>query len=461
MTEVNLSKVLELFFKRNPAPFCILDWRTGEVVKKNNAWETQVKTSLAPFKTYLFEHLGSSKNPIANGFEHHFSLKGVSYHCFGLNSRCLGIQQLPQSQPSTQLAYLETLSARKSELISHLSHELRTPLTAILGWPEMILDAQDPMPGIAIQAAEAIQRDGLFLNQLLESLLDLSQIESGSLRLSKEWVDLSLLAHSATNMLTERTRFKSQELILKLPEKPLYNQVDALRIQQAMMNYISNAIKYTPENGIIEVSLYREKDRDIFCVKDNGQGLPQELAPHIFERFVRAEEVLGTEGAGIGLSLVKKLMDLHGGTYWVESHPGEGSRFFLALPILEHAPIILPEIEILCVIEHAHQKQELTQLLCHHPVVYRLRETLPSLQEMARTAYDLVILSTDLHQPHTQAWEKAVHTLFPSQKILAWLSPAYRLQAPIEEDNLSGYDGVLRSPLRAEDLLQYIQKRRD
>lgn len=461
MTEVNLSKVLELFFKKNPAPFCILDWRTGEAIKKNNAWETQVKTSLTPFKSYLFEHLGPPEKPIVNGFEHRFSLRGVSYHCFSISSRCLGIQKLAQSRPSTQMAYLEALSARKSELISHLSHELRTPLTAILGWPEMILDAQDPMPGIAIQAAEAIQRDGLFLNQLLESLLDLSQIESGNLRLTKEWVDLSILARSATNMLTERTRFKSQELILKLPDQPLYNQVDAIRIQQAMMNYISNAIKYTPENGRIEVSLYREKQRDVFCVKDNGQGLPQELAPHVFERFVRAEEVLGTEGAGIGLSLVKKLMDLHDGTYWVESEPGKGSRFFMALPLLEHAPIILPEIEILCVIEHAHQKRELSQLLRHHPVVYRLRETLPSLQEMARADYDLVILSTDLHQSHTQAWEKAVHTLFPSQKILAWLSPAYRLHPAIEEDNLSGYDGVLHSPLHAEDLLQYIQKRRD
>lgn len=461
MTEVNLSKVLELFFKKNPAPFCVLDWQTGEVLKKNNAWEIQVKAPLKLLKSKLGAHIGSTEKALPKHFEHHFSFKGVSYHCFALNSRYLGIQQLPQPQPSTQLAYLESLSARKSELISHLSHELRTPLTAILGWPEMILDAQDPMPGIAIQAAEAIQRDGLFLNQLLESLLDLSQIESGHLRLKKEWVDLNLLARSAVNMLTERTRFKSQELSLKLPESPLYNQVDAIRIQQAMMNYISNAVKYTPENGKIEVSLHREKHRDVFCVKDNGQGLPEELAPRVFERYVRAEEVLGTEGAGIGLSLVKKLMDLHEGSYWVESTPGEGSHFFFALPLSEHAPVVLPEIEMLCVIEHAHQKQELAQLLCHHPVVYRLRETLPSLQEMARSEYDLILLSTDLHQPHTQAWEKAVHTLFPSQKILAWLSPGYRLQSPIEEDSLAGYDGVLRSPLRAEDLLQYIQKRRD
>lgn len=461
MTEVNLSKVLELFFKKNPAPFCILDWRTGEAVKKNNAWEAKIKTSLTPFKTYLKEHIGPSEKPLTNGFEHYFSLKGVSYHCFSVNTRCLGIQQLPLPHPSTQLAYLETLSARKSELISHLSHELRTPLTAILGWPEMILDAQDGMPGIAIQAAEAIQRDGIFLNQLLESLLDLSQIESGNLRLAKEWANLNVLAVSATNMLTERTRFKSQKLTLKLPEQPLYNQVDAIRIQQAMMNYISNAIKYTPEHGEIEVSLYREENRDVFCVKDNGKGLPVELAPHVFERYVRAEEVLGTEGAGIGLSLVKKLLDLHEGSYWVESTPREGSRFFFTLPLLEHVPITLPEIEILCVIEHAHQKRELSQLLCHHPVVYRLRETLPSLQEMARTHYDLIILSTDLHQAHTQAWEKAVHTLFPGQKILAWLTPIYRLQKPLEEENLSGYDGILRSPLHAEDLLQYIQKRRD
>lgn len=460
MTEVNLSKVLDLFFKKNPAPFCILDWRTGKILKKNIAWEAKIKISLTPFKIYLTEHLGLPEKPLPHGFEHHFSLKGIDYHCFSVSTRCLGIQQLPLPHPSTQLAYLQTLSARKSELISHLSHELRTPLTAILGWPEMILDAQDAMPGIAIQAAEAIQRDGLFLNQLLESLLDLSQIESGKLRLTKEWVDLNMLATSATTMLAERTRFKSQKLTLRLPEHALYNQVDAIRIQQAMINYISNAIKYTPENGEIEVSLYREKNRDIFCVKDNGKGLPAELAPHVFERYVRAEEVLSTEGAGIGLSLVKKLMDLHEGKYWVES-THEGSHFFFALPVLEHVAITLPEVEILCVIEHAHQKQELSRLLCHHPVVYRLRETLPSLQEMARAHYDLVILSTDLYQPHTQAWEKAVHTLFPSQKILAWLSPTYPLQTPFKEENLSGYDGILHSPLHAEDLLQYIQKRRD
>ncbi len=462
MAEVNSSKVLELFFKKSPAPFCILDWSKDQFIQQNKAWKHQVPLSLKTLHRHLQKILGERPNSLPHPFQHTFFIKGYGYSCFSLSTTLLGIQRLQGATEDPHIEHLETLSARKSELISHLSHELRTPLTAILGWPEMILDANEPMPGLAIQAAEAIQRDGNFLNQLLESLLDLSQIESGKLRLVKEWVDLRILVKSACTMLEERTRFKSQRLNMHLPEEPVYNKVDTVRIQQAMINYLSNAIKYTPEGGEIEVSLHREKQRDIFWVKDNGAGMSPHVQQEIFGRFVRAEEVLGIQGAGIGLALVKKLIESHQGSCWVESSPLQGSQFFFDLPILENTTITLPEIELLCIIEHESQRLELSQLLKEHPVVYRMRNTLPSLQEMTQAHYDLIILSTDLHQAHTQAWEKAVHTLFPKQKILAWLSPAYSPQSLTEQEAFFGdYDGILRSPLQAEDLIQYIQKRRD
>lgn len=461
MTEVNPSKVLELFFKKSPAPFCILDWSKGQFIQQNKAWKHQVPLSLKTLHRHLQTVLNEQTTVLPHPFQHTFFLKGYGYSCFSLSAQLLGIQRLPSSQLAPQIEHLEALSARKSELISHLSHELRTPLTAILGWPEMILDATEPMPGLAIQAAEAIQRDGNFLNQLLESLLDLSQIESGKLRLVKEWVDLRQLVKSACMMLEERTRFKSQRVELQLPGEPVYNKVDALRIQQAMINYLSNAIKYTPEGGVIQIALVREAQQDVFCIKDNGPGMSPQLQNEIFKRFVRAEEVLGTQGAGIGLALVKKLIESHQGTCWVESTPRQGSQFFFALPILENENITLPEIELLCIIEHESQRVELSQLLKEHPVVYRMRNTLPSLQEMTQSHYDLIILSTDLHQAHTQAWEKAVHTLFPKQKILAWLSASSSHATAEQEACFGDYDGILRSPLHAEDLIQYIQKRRD
>lgn len=461
MGEVNLSEVLALFFKKSPAPFCILAWQTGTLVTANPAWHKQVKLSSEQLKDQLLATFSNVSNTLPHPFEHSFLIQEDGFVCFSLSTEWLGIQYISAAQHVPQLKHLETLSARKSELISHLSHELRTPLTAILGWPEMILDAQEPMPVLAIQAAEAIQRDGNFLNQLLESLLDLSQIESGRLRLFKDWVDLNILVKSACKMLEERVRFKSQALSIHVPDEPVYNRVDAVKIQQAMINYISNAIKYTPEGGHIEVVLYRDHDQDVFGVKDNGEGISESLQAEVFGKFVRAEEVLATKGAGIGLSLVKKLVELHQGKYWVNSTPGEGTQFFFALPRLEESHITLPEIQLLCITRHEEQRREMSQLLKEHPVVYRMRDTLPSLQEMTQREYDLIILSTDLNQTHTQAWERAVHTLFPKQKILAWLSPTYTPQKKANHPELLSYDGILRSPIQPEDLIQYIQKRRD
>ncbi len=452
MSNTSLAEVLDLFFEENPAPFCIFERSTGLVLRANPAWQQQDR----PDGAFLMAQKGFQS---AGRFCFEGAFAALPFTCFSLSKELFAVQMLKDS--AARIQQLETLSDRKSELISHLSHELRTPLTAILGWPEMILDSQEQMPVLAVQAAEAIQRDGKFLNQLLESLLDLSQIEAGRMQLQREWVDLRVLCDAAVEMLQERTRFKHLTLTLRYPDKPMYVYGDSIKIRQAMLNYIANAIKYTPEKGAIVVTLRRTETDFVFSVHDNGRGLRPELQSHIFERYVRAEDVLTVPGAGLGLALVKKLLDLHGGSYWLESEPGQGSTFFFSLPVPDEAPLVLPEIRVLCVVKSEQERLDLASFFKHHPVTYKIEEHLPGLQQLSASEYDLILVSTDVSRTADHAWCQAVHTLYPQQFILALCFGEHPEEDTPLPEPLGAYDGVLYTPLQTGDLLQYIQKRRE
>ncbi len=245
-----------------------------------------------------------------------------------------------QAEIEAENERLQTISLHKSELIANLSHELKTPLTAILGWPEILLDLD--LPERVHQAASSIEREGKLLLGLMEDLMDLSKVEAGQLRLDIRPENLNEVVSTACEMVREKAREKGLNLELDLPEAYLVVKMDPLRITQVLLNLLSNAIKFTPSGGQIQLAVTLESDPDSgsqapkwvkLCLKDNGVGLEAESQALIFQRFMRAPETQAVDGAGIGLSLVQKFVELHGGQVGVESQPGLGSTFWFTLPL--------------------------------------------------------------------------------------------------------------------------------
>ena len=252
-------------------------------------------------------------------------------HAQWLAADCLCISFEPALTADTPEARLNQ-SRRKSELIANVSHELRTPLTAILGWPEILLDAQG-MPSLAREAAEAIRKDGIYLNRLLEDLIDISKIEAGYLRLNLQRENLLELIANALETVQDKARQKNIQIHWQPPDEAIWIQADGLRMTQILWNYLSNAIKYTPRGGEIVIQTESASKQVIVSISDTGIGMQPAFQAQAFERFSRAEEVSHLEGAGIGLSLVKKLVKLHQGECWAESQPGIGSRFYFSVPL--------------------------------------------------------------------------------------------------------------------------------
>lgn len=239
---------------------------------------------------------------------------------------------LPAQQLQAENLRLQAINQRQRELIANLSHEIRTPLTAILGWPEILLD-EPGLPERVYQAARSIEKEGRLLFALMEDLMDLSQIEAGQMRLDIRLENLSELLLNALEMVQEKSREKQQHLELILPETELWVPMDPLRLMQVMLNLLSNAIKFTPAGGQIRVRAEQLAQAVYVWIEDSGMGVTAADRERIFQRFARAAEAEVFEGAGIGLSLVQKYIELHGGRIGVESEQGKGATFWFSLPL--------------------------------------------------------------------------------------------------------------------------------
>ncbi|HEY9841376.1 MAG: ATP-binding protein [Candidatus Sericytochromatia bacterium] len=385
-----------------------------------------------------------------------------------LNAELLLIQLV--REPAGELERLRRISQRKSELIANISHELRTPLTAILGWPEIILDSAD-MPALAVQAASSIRKDGVFLRQLLDDLIDLSRIEAGYLTLDIQSEDLCQIVLDAVDMLAEKARQKGLQLETDLPEQPVWAAVDSVRMMQVVLNYLSNAIKYTQSGGQILLQVRSGREEAVLMLQDTGIGMKEEVRQHIFERFMRADEVHSSDGAGIGLSLVKKLVELHGGHCWVESQHGQGSTFYVSIPLARsrtgrrireqahnsHSLRRLAQTRLLIVDERPEELSLLSQLLQPYFRQVRPAEALPDPETLKADLPDLVLISTSLQAPAHQVWIQALRQdpKLAALRVVALSASAMRGDAARLQ--ALGYSGSLSKPFLKEDLLQYIQ----
>ena len=230
----------------------------------------------------------------------------------------------------------------KERLLAEVSHELRTPLTAILGWTRLL--RKNALNDVATQAVEIIERNALKQAQFIEDLLDVSRCLAGELRLKCAPVVLAPLIKNAVVAVQQTSEAKRQTLTLEVVRHELSMKGDdelsvngdARRLEQVISNLISNAIKYTPDGGRIDVKLSRIDTQALIEVQDNGIGINADFLPHIFDYFRRANGASTGrhEGLGLGLSIVREIVKLHGGS--IEAHSdgeGRGATFRVLLPL--------------------------------------------------------------------------------------------------------------------------------
>jgi two-component system phosphate regulon sensor histidine kinase PhoR len=174
------------------------------------------------------------------------------------------------------------------------------------------------------------------LESLVTDLLEITKLEAGQVTLTKQPTDLRQIASRVVVSLRPLTEHKGQTVQLHLPEIASQVEVDRRRMEQVLTNILSNAIKFTPKQGHIDLRMTETPDSLQVCVTDNGPGIPTEDQEHIFDRFYVVTDGRGLSGVGLGLYIGRQMIDLHGGRIWVESRVGEGSTFCFAVPKTAH-----------------------------------------------------------------------------------------------------------------------------
>jgi signal transduction histidine kinase/CheY-like chemotaxis protein len=247
------------------------------------------------------------------------------------------LQQARAAERAEQAARMtaERANRLKDEFLAIVSHELRTPLNSILGWADMLRRGRLEEPQRA-RAFQAIYDGARRQAQLIDDLLDVSRIMSGKLRLELTAVELRLIVHDAVQAMQPVADAKNVRIVCDVDRWLGLIEGDSARLQQVVSNLLSNALKFTPAGGSVRVALRREDDRVELVVADTGQGISAEFLPWVFEPFRQADasttRVHG--GLGLGLSIVKHLVEAHHGTIRADSAgPGRGATFVAAFPI--------------------------------------------------------------------------------------------------------------------------------
>ncbi|CAE6701080.1 ATP-binding protein [Nitrospira defluvii] len=245
-------------------------------------------------------------------------------------------------------AQLKQMDRLKSKFLAHVSHELRTPLTSIVGFADNMLEGLVGSLNVKQeQYLTRIKANGTRLARMITDLLDLSRVEAGKLVLSFDHISLQTVATDVIEQLLPLAITKHLQIELQSPDPALLVWADPDRLSQILTNLLDNAIKYTPEGGHISVDLsISDHEMARIVVRDNGQGIPPDALPKLFDPFFRVhhQERSQTKGLGLGLAIVKDLVELHGGTIAVHSALDQGTEFSFTIPL--HARTSTPTVQL-------------------------------------------------------------------------------------------------------------------
>jgi two-component system CheB/CheR fusion protein len=226
---------------------------------------------------------------------------------------------------------------RRDRFLAMLSHELRNPLAAITNAIRALERA--PQAESEQKTRQIIRRQAQHLSRLLDDLLDVARVTQNKIELRKEVLDLRRTSQDAVDVTTPLFARRRQNFTFELPDEPLFVEADPARLQQLQVNLLTNASKYTPDEGQIHLRVRREANDALISVRDNGTGIEQEMRESIFDLFVQSDAASGNSdgGLGVGLTLVRSIVEKHGGHIDVHSDgPGTGSEFIVRLPLTKN-----------------------------------------------------------------------------------------------------------------------------
>jgi signal transduction histidine kinase len=249
------------------------------------------------------------------------------------------------TQRNNALQIAEQSSRVKDEFLAILSHELRTPLTSILLWADLMESTQDNAASFR-QGVEVIRRNGGALRQMIDDVLDVSRIVNGKMSINLQSVDLINSINTLCESVKQTARAKdiSLRMVTDYPGLPV--SADPQRLEQVLWNLLANALKFTPNGGTIEVQVRNDGDLAQVSVKDSGPGIDPDFLPHVFDRFTQADSSTTRRygGLGLGLSIVRYIVEMHGGFVQAESPGvGKGSIFSFHIPIVRE---LLPAVSV-------------------------------------------------------------------------------------------------------------------
>jgi PAS domain S-box-containing protein len=375
----------------------------------------------------------------------------------------------------------ERLSHLKDEFLATLSHELRTPLNAIQGWATLLkqpnLSAADRQPGL-----EAIERNARAQAQIINDLLDMNRIVAGKFHLDVQTVHLNEVINAAIEAVRPSAEAKRLRIRTILDAGIGTTRGDPNRLQQVMWNLLTNAVKFTPAGGFIQIALERVSSHVEIAVEDNGTGISPEFLPYVFDRFRQADASASRRhgGLGLGLSIVKNLVELHGGSIRVKSAgENQGATFVVSLPVMavdtshsgnvtsrasvprELAAIDLPRLDdarILVVDDEPDGRALLARVL-------QERGAIPTCTGDARVALDSLqndtfdLLLSDIGMPDMDGYAliQRVRALDSRMgRIPAIAVTAYARAEDRQRSLLAGYQMHISKPLEAPELIAAI-----
>jgi PAS domain S-box-containing protein len=371
----------------------------------------------------------------------------------------------------------EEANLAKDEFLAMLSHELRTPLSAILGWTAILRSKELPVAQSS-HALEVIERNARVEAQLVESLLDISRITAGKLKLALEPVDLAFIVRSTVDSLRPNANTKAVALDMSGPEDPLIVIGDSGRLQQVFSNLIANAIKFTPRDGHVHVHLMRTGSHAEVRIVDDGEGISPDFLPRIFDRFRQADSATARTygGLGLGLAIVRELVHAHGGSITASSPgKGHGSTFTVSFAVPAVVPaaagITTPPTEDeqpsisrlrVLVVDDDGDARELVAitLKSHGALPLQAASARQALEYIDREQPDVLLADIGMPQEDGYALIQRVRIADRSRqkRLPAIALTAFASANDREQALAAGYDMHLSKPVHQRDLTRAIAK---
>ena len=361
----------------------------------------------------------------------------------------------------------EEASHLKDEFLATASHELRTPLNAIVGWVHVLKSGAITDEEQRRQAVNAIDRNAKIQTRLIEDLLDVSRMIQGRVSLTVGPVEMGRVVESAVETVAHAANAKDIAITIEQPAETIAVVGDEHRLQQVIWNLLANSVKYTPRGGAVTVSLLQERGRAIVRVRDSGEGIDPEFLPHVFEPFRQGASKTMRTGLGLGLAIVRRLVDLHGGRITAQSDgAGKGSTFSISLPVAQGAAAsalrMVPEphfqrLHVLVAEDDADSAAAVTAILKLHGCETK---TAPTAAECLRITgewpTDVLICDVGLPDDDGYGLLRRLRLLPEGEHIPAIALTAYSRPEDRAKALAAGFRAHLSKPLDPESLLKEL-----